>query len=66
LLEDGNRQENHFIGMVGRLSTSLQIFARNIGTAIGVTLMGAFVTGSSGDTAGAHAGMHGMFTRTGS
>jgi MFS family permease len=47
------------------LSTSLQIFARNIGTAIGVTLMGAFVTGGAGagDTgAAAHAGMHGMFT----
>lgn len=26
------------------ISTSLQMFARNIGTAVGVTIMGAFVT----------------------
>jgi len=36
------------------ISTSLQMFSRNIGTAVGVTLMGAFVTQSAVMLSGFH------------
>jgi MFS family permease len=36
------------------ISTSLQMFARNIGTAIGVTVMGAFLTKAADLTTGIH------------
>ncbi|TXK81862.1 MFS transporter [Paenibacillus sp. N3.4] len=39
------------------ISTSLQLFARNIGTAVSVTIMGAIITKSSTF----YAGIHGMF-----
>lgn len=45
------------------ISSSLQMFARNIGTAIGVTMMGLFVSSSSGEElASSLAGMHPVFT----
>lgn len=36
------------------ISTSLQMFSRNIGTAIGITIMGAFLTKASSFTNGIH------------
>jgi MFS family permease len=44
------------------ISSSLQMFARNIGTAIGVTMMGLFVASSSGEELSSSlAGMHPVF-----